>query len=214
MALLGSRSCQEVSHGSVPDDNASISIVSYLSGVAGFVPTVGTTAAGGGGNAVVYFPYPSPPVSPTSYYAAAAHMQQGPGVVLMRGLPFNTTVSDVLSMLQGFPDVSRLILIRGGIDAWDDVGGAFVDYQWFQSLNFDGSESGSTSEGISLSSAVTPASPFQLTADSVHLHRTAAGQPTGEAFITFPTRIDAERAIVEKRAALAGRQIELYLCGI
>lgn len=82
--------------------------------MAGFVPNVGATAAGPGGSAVVYFPYPSPPVSPTSYYTAAAHMQQAPGVILMRGLPFNTTVADVLNLLQGFPEVSagfRFVLL-------------------------------------------------------------------------------------------------------
>lgn len=66
---------------------------------------------------VVYWPYPSPPVSPSnSFYAAQAQAaaaaaiaaQQsmaGPAIVLMRGLPFNASTTDILAFFQGYSDV-------------------------------------------------------------------------------------------------------------
>lgn len=67
---------------------------------------------------VVYWPYPSPPVSPSnSFYAAQAQaaaaaalaaqqsMAAGPAIVLMRGLPFNASTTDILAFFQGYPDV-------------------------------------------------------------------------------------------------------------
>lgn len=43
--------------------------------------------------------YPSPPVSPQTYYA-----QSGPSVVVMRGLPYNSSVQDIVNFFQGFPE--------------------------------------------------------------------------------------------------------------
>uniref|UniRef100_T1ILP7 RRM domain-containing protein n=1 Tax=Strigamia maritima TaxID=126957 RepID=T1ILP7_STRMM len=51
---------------------------------------------------IFYWPYPSPPVSPTSYYA-----HTGPTLVILRGIPFSATVADILTFFQGFPEVSR-----------------------------------------------------------------------------------------------------------
>lgn len=47
--------------------------------------------------------YPSPPVSPQSYYTQA---QTGPAVVVMRGLPFNASIQDILAFFQSYPEVS------------------------------------------------------------------------------------------------------------
>lgn len=52
---------------------------------------------------IFYWPYPSPPVSPTSYYA-----HTGPTLVIMRGLPYNATVADILTFFQSFREVSML----------------------------------------------------------------------------------------------------------
>uniref|UniRef100_A0A915KAL6 RRM domain-containing protein n=1 Tax=Romanomermis culicivorax TaxID=13658 RepID=A0A915KAL6_ROMCU len=59
--------------------------------------------------ALVYWPYPSPPVSPSNYYAAAfvaQAAQQQPGVVLLRGLPLNVAVNEILALFQGYPEIS------------------------------------------------------------------------------------------------------------
>lgn len=86
---------------------------------------------------IFYWPYPSPPVSPTNYYgapsgsaaaaaaAAAAAvsaaaggvgMNNGSGLpgtlVIMRGLPFNATKSDILQFFQGFSEVRGFLLIK------------------------------------------------------------------------------------------------------
>lgn len=53
-------------------------------------------------------PYPSPPVSPTSYY-----QHNGPTVVVMRGLPFNASMADILNFFHGFPEVCRLYFFSG-----------------------------------------------------------------------------------------------------
>uniref|UniRef100_A0A914W4Q5 RRM domain-containing protein n=1 Tax=Plectus sambesii TaxID=2011161 RepID=A0A914W4Q5_9BILA len=119
---------------------------------------------------VVYWPYPSPPVSPSnSFYAAQAQAaaaaamaaQQsmaGPAIVLMRGLPFNASTTDILAFFQGYSDV---------------------------------------------------------TAECVQIQRAANGSPTGDALVTFGTRMEAERAVVEKnRVPLGPRPIELFLYSI
>jgi epithelial splicing regulatory protein 1/2 len=125
-----------------------------ISNLTGLLPAVNSPGA----VLYPYWPYPSPPVSPSSYYAAAAHAQPVPGVVLLRGLPYNATTNDILNLFQGYPEV---------------------------------------------------------TAECVQIQRTAAGQPTGEAFITFSNRLDAERAVLEKnRQVLGSRPVELYVCGI
>ncbi|GAB1600064.1 epithelial splicing regulatory protein 1-like isoform X4 [Argonauta hians] len=49
----------------------------------------------------VFYWYPSPPVSPQTYYA-----QNGPSVVVMRGLPYNSSVQDIMNFFQGFPEQS------------------------------------------------------------------------------------------------------------
>lgn len=48
---------------------------------------------------IIYW-YPSPPVSPQTYYT-----HTGPSVLLVRGLPFNVTVQDIMNFFQGFPEV-------------------------------------------------------------------------------------------------------------
>ncbi|XP_076335363.1 epithelial splicing regulatory protein 1-like isoform X2 [Tachypleus tridentatus] len=50
---------------------------------------------------ILYWPYPSPPVSPTAYYN-----HTGPTMVIMRGLPFNSVVADILNFFQGFPELT------------------------------------------------------------------------------------------------------------
>ena len=88
---------------------------------------------------MVVWPYPSPPVSPTNpYYAAAAaqghvaaqqaavaaaalaaqQQQQlqsaannGPTIVLVRGLPFNASTTDLLAFFQGFHDVRASVCL-------------------------------------------------------------------------------------------------------
>ena len=72
---------------------------------------------------IFYWPYPSPPVSPTSYYSAAAAAAAGAGggpagtapapagtLVIMRGLPFTATTADILQFFQGFSEVRGLDL--------------------------------------------------------------------------------------------------------
>ncbi|XP_013780783.1 epithelial splicing regulatory protein 2-like isoform X2 [Limulus polyphemus] len=50
---------------------------------------------------IFYWPYPSPPVSPTTYYS-----HTGPTMVIMRGLPFNSAVADILNFFQGFSELT------------------------------------------------------------------------------------------------------------
>lgn len=50
---------------------------------------------------IFYWPYPSPPVSPTSYYA-----HTGPTLVIMRGLPYSASVADLLHFFHGFPELT------------------------------------------------------------------------------------------------------------
>lgn len=80
---------------------------------------------------IFYWPYPSPPVSPTNYYgaangsaaaaaaavaaaaaAAAGGANNGSGLpgtlVIMRGLPFTATTADILQFFQGFSEVRGL----------------------------------------------------------------------------------------------------------
>ncbi|KHJ44908.1 hypothetical protein D918_04719 [Trichuris suis] len=126
-----------------------------ISGVASLFPTI--TAAPG---AVVYWPYPSPPVSPTSYFTSAGQQAQvqGSNTVLLRGLPLNATAADVLNFFQGYPE---------------------------------------------------------LTLDSVQIHRAPSGQMTGDALVSFPNRVDAERAVIERNRQIMGsRPIDLYLCAM
>ncbi|XP_025115002.1 epithelial splicing regulatory protein 1-like isoform X3 [Pomacea canaliculata] len=102
-----------------------------------------------------YFPpiiywYPSPPVSPQTYFT-----HPGPCVIVMRGLPYNVTVQDVMNYFQGFPEV---------------------------------------------------------TPECVQLQRNTEGKLNGDALITFLSRGEAERAIVERnRRHLGNRFIELFM---
>ena len=48
---------------------------------------------------IIYW-YPTPPVSPQTYYTNTV-----PSMVVMRGLPFNVSVQDILNFFQGFPEV-------------------------------------------------------------------------------------------------------------
>ncbi|KAL4234640.1 Epithelial splicing regulatory protein 2 [Mactra antiquata] len=50
---------------------------------------------------IIYW-YPTPPVSPQTYYST----NTGPSMVVMRGLPFNVSLQDILNFFQGFPEVS------------------------------------------------------------------------------------------------------------
>lgn len=50
---------------------------------------------------IFYWSYPSPPVSPTTYYPHSA----GPTMVILRGLPYSSTPQDILTFFQGFPEV-------------------------------------------------------------------------------------------------------------
>ncbi|CAG2055762.1 unnamed protein product [Timema podura] len=64
---------------------------------------------------IFYWPYPSPPVSPTSYYGgpmpAALGPPQGPmqppqpTLVIMQGLPYSANVGHVLNFFSGSPEV-------------------------------------------------------------------------------------------------------------
>ncbi|KRZ68460.1 Epithelial splicing regulatory protein 2 [Trichinella papuae] len=72
-----------------------------ISGVPGLLPALTTTPG-----TVLYWPYPSPPVSPTNYFASPGQANQPPTPVLIRGLPFNATPTDVLSFFQGFPEIT------------------------------------------------------------------------------------------------------------
>ena len=51
--------------------------------------------------------YPSPPVSPQTFFT-----HPGPCAIVMRGLPYNVTVTDVVNYFQGFPEVGRKNLGR------------------------------------------------------------------------------------------------------
>ncbi|XP_023221970.1 RNA-binding protein fusilli-like isoform X1 [Centruroides sculpturatus] len=50
---------------------------------------------------IFYWPYPSPPVSPTTYYP-----HTGPTMVILRGLPYTATVVEVLNFFQGIAELS------------------------------------------------------------------------------------------------------------
>lgn len=49
---------------------------------------------------IIYW-YPTPPVSPQTFYTT----NMGPSMVVMRGLPFNVSLQDILNFFQGFPEV-------------------------------------------------------------------------------------------------------------
>ncbi|KDR24244.1 hypothetical protein L798_06710 [Zootermopsis nevadensis] len=80
---------------------------------------------------IFYWPYPSPPVSPTSYYGGALPPLPPPGataaiqppphqhgaappphhsaaatLVIMQGLPYSANTADVLNFFRGFPEWS------------------------------------------------------------------------------------------------------------
>jgi hypothetical protein len=153
----------------------------YLGLNGGMIPVLNTHQG-----PVVYWPYPSPPVSPSnSFYAvqaqaaaaaaiAAQQSMAGPAIVLMRGLPFNASTTDILAFFQGYSDVRA---------------------------------------APSLANPMHPQ--FQVTAECVQIQRAANGSPTGDALVTFGTRMEAERAVVEKnRVPLGPRPIELFLYSI
>ncbi|KAL8612408.1 hypothetical protein ACOMHN_008393 [Nucella lapillus] len=95
--------------------------------------------------------YPSPPVSPQTYFTP----HTAPSAIIMRGLPYNVTIPDVVNYFQGFPEV---------------------------------------------------------TAECVQLQTNAEGKPNGDAVVTFTTRAEAERAIIERnRRHLGNRFIELFM---
>ncbi|XP_077542465.1 epithelial splicing regulatory protein 2-like [Haemaphysalis longicornis] len=97
-----------------------------------------------------YWPLNSP-FSSTSHRSKMA----GATKVLLRGLPYQATVRDILGFLRGFP---------------------------------------------------------YLTADRVHMRRKPNGRPSGEAIVTFPTRLEAERAVKQRNLRKMGnRYIELFI---
>lgn len=49
---------------------------------------------------IIYW-YPTPPVSPQTLFTTNG----GPSMVIMRGLPFNVSLQDILNFFQGFPEV-------------------------------------------------------------------------------------------------------------
>lgn len=53
---------------------------------------------------IIYW-YPTPPVSPQTYFTT----NTGPSMVVMRGLPFNVSLQDILNFFQGFPEVRRSV---------------------------------------------------------------------------------------------------------
>nr|CAD7262816.1 unnamed protein product [Timema shepardi]CAD7573615.1 unnamed protein product [Timema californicum] len=53
---------------------------------------------------------------------------------------------------------------------------------------------------------------FPLTPECIQLQRSMDGRATGEAIVCFPSRVEAERAVLEKnRQHIGNRYIELYL---
>lgn len=61
---------------------------------------------------IFYWPYPSPPVSPTSYYPGVPPPPQPAAtLVIMHGLPYSATMADVLNFFQGFPEVRGTIAL-------------------------------------------------------------------------------------------------------
>nr|CAD7590637.1 unnamed protein product [Timema genevievae] len=114
---------------------------------------------------IFYWPYPSPPVSPTSYYGGPMPADLGPPqgpmqppqptLVIMQGLPYSANVGHVLNFFSGSPE---------------------------------------------------------LTPECIQLQRSMDGRATGEAIVCFPSRVEAERAVLEKnRHHIGNRYIELYL---
>jgi len=65
---------------------------------------------------------------------------------------------------------------------------------------------------VSPTTYYTHSAPTMLTTDCIQLQRNGDGRPNGEAMVTFPSRADAERAILEKnRQNLGNRYIELFM---
>lgn len=82
----------------------------------GGLTPIATAAAAAGATAprptmfpqIIYW-YPTPPVSPQTYYST----NTGPSMVVMRGLPFNVSLQDILNFFQGFPEVCPLTEMAG-----------------------------------------------------------------------------------------------------
>ncbi|VDP22659.1 unnamed protein product [Soboliphyme baturini] len=55
--------------------------------------------------AILYWPYPTPPVSPTNYFASAATNFHA-AVILMRGLTYGTTVAEIVSFFRDFSEIT------------------------------------------------------------------------------------------------------------
>lgn len=73
---------------------------------AAFQPTMMSAPLAAAAPRPAYFPqivywYPSPPISPQTYVTHTGP----PTLVVMRGLPVNAQVQDILNFFQGFPEV-------------------------------------------------------------------------------------------------------------
>ncbi|OWF42033.1 epithelial splicing regulatory protein 1-like isoform X1 [Mizuhopecten yessoensis] len=98
---------------------------------------------------IIYW-YPSPPISPQTIVS-----QTGPCPVVLRGIPFNTSMQDLMNFFGGFPEV---------------------------------------------------------TPESIQLQALPDGRPNGEAVVTFVTRGEAERAIIQLNKNTIGNcVIDLFL---
>ena len=69
-----------------------------VTAAAALQPSLRTSTSYASYPSFIYWPYPSPPVSPTTYYAHST----GPTMVIMRGLPFSATIKDVIKFFNGW----------------------------------------------------------------------------------------------------------------
>ncbi|KAH9362419.1 hypothetical protein HPB48_020171 [Haemaphysalis longicornis] len=172
---------------------------------------------------IFYWSYPSPPVSPTTYYPHSA----GPTMVILRGLPYSSTPQDILTFFQGFPEVRAFSFFslgsagaqrrrsRAPRAARGALAAAAYEEDARRALRADpentkGPASARTLEVSALLRSGRRCAP--LTADCIQIQRNTDGRPNGEAVVTFPSRAEAERAIQEKnRQNIGSRYIELFM---
>ncbi|ELT87306.1 hypothetical protein CAPTEDRAFT_189098 [Capitella teleta] len=115
-------------------------------------PLAAGTYPGTNGYQPVMYWYPSPPVSPQSAYYVS--QTQCPTTVVIKGLPFNVQVADILAFFEGIYEMQPDVQVQRGSD----------------------------------------------------------GRLTGEAYITFGSRSEAERAITERnRKVIGNRFVEMFM---